>query len=132
MLKPLKNVITKYLLLKRGWSPQQNLFYGFITYIILGAILLSLPFFQKTSASILDHFFIATSAVSTTGLVTISIFDTYNFLAGIYEAIPGERPMFRIETGEERRVVAADELLVPYYLATFAIPMAFLDYWLQP
>ncbi|RCS27523.1 potassium transporter TrkH [Polaribacter sp. WD7] len=79
MLKPLKNVITKYLLLKRGWSPQQNLFYGFITYIILGAILLSLPFFQKTSASILDHFFIATSAVSTTGLVTISIFDTYNF-----------------------------------------------------
>ena len=69
----------KYLLLKRGWSPQQNLFYGFITYILLGGFLLCLPIFQKTPASILDHFFIATSAVSTTGLVTISIFDTYNF-----------------------------------------------------
>lgn len=74
-----KKLTKKYLLLKRGWSPQQNLFYGFITYILLGGFLLCLPIFQKTSASILDHFFIATSAVSTTGLVTISIFDTYNF-----------------------------------------------------
>ena len=41
--------------------------------------MLSLPFLQKTSASFLDHLFIATSAVSTTGLVTISVFDTYNF-----------------------------------------------------
>lgn len=74
-----KRLSKKYLLLKRGWSPQQNLFYGFLTYIILGGVLLCLPIFQKTSASILDHFFIATSAVSTTGLVTISVFDTYNF-----------------------------------------------------
>ncbi len=72
-------VAKKYALLKRGWSPQQNLFYGFLTYILLGSILLCLPIFQKVSAPILDHIFIATSAVSTTGLVTISIFDTYNF-----------------------------------------------------
>ncbi len=69
----------KYALLKRGWTPQQNLFYGFLTYIFLGTVLLCLPIFQKESAPVLDHFFIATSAVSTTGLVTISIFDTYNF-----------------------------------------------------
>ncbi len=74
-----KDIGTKYLLLKQGWTPQQNLFYGFFTYIILGGLLLCLPIFQKIPASILDHFFIATSAVSTTGLVTISIFDTYNF-----------------------------------------------------
>lgn len=74
-----KRFSKKYLLLKRGWSPQQNLFYGFLTYILLGGTLLCLPIVQKTSASIIDHFFIATSAVSTTGLVTISIFDTYNF-----------------------------------------------------
>ena len=74
-----KSLSKKYLLLKKGWSPQQNLFYGFLTYILLGGVLLCLPIFQKTSASILDHFFIATSAVSTTGLVTVSIFDTYNF-----------------------------------------------------
>ncbi|WP_047549515.1 TrkH family potassium uptake protein [Psychroserpens sp. Hel_I_66] len=69
----------KYALLKQGWTPQQNLFYGFLTYILLGSLLLCLPIFQKTSASILDNIFIATSAVSTTGLVTVSIFDTYNF-----------------------------------------------------
>lgn len=68
----------KYALVKKSWTPQQNLFYGFLTYIALGFILLCLPIFQKQSASILDHLFIATSAVSTTGLVTVSIFDTYN------------------------------------------------------
>ncbi|GAA4967018.1 TrkH family potassium uptake protein [Algibacter aquimarinus] len=68
----------KYALLKKGWTPQQNLFYGFFTYIILGFLLLCLPIFQKGSATILDHLFISTSAVSTTGLVTVSIFDTYN------------------------------------------------------
>jgi len=74
-----KRLAKKYTLLKSSWSPQQNLFYGFSTYIILGFILLSLPIFQKQGASFLDHLFIATSAVSTTGLVTVSIFDTYNF-----------------------------------------------------
>ncbi len=69
----------KYTLLKKGWTPQQNLFYGFFTYIVLGFLLLALPLFQKHSASLIDHLFIATSAVSTTGLVTISIFDSYNF-----------------------------------------------------
>lgn len=69
----------KYALLKKGWTPQQNLFYGFSTYIILGFILLCLPIFQKGNTSVLDHLFISTSAVSTTGLVTVSIFDTYNF-----------------------------------------------------
>ncbi|MFD2724851.1 TrkH family potassium uptake protein [Hyunsoonleella rubra] len=79
MPKPFQQLAKKYVLLKKGWSPQQNLFYGFFTYIILGFILLSLPWFQKESATLLDHLFIATSAVSTTGLVTVSIFDTYNF-----------------------------------------------------
>ncbi|MGB5942267.1 MAG: potassium transporter TrkG [Leeuwenhoekiella sp.] len=68
-----------YRKLKMGWSPQQNLFYGFLSYVAVGTLLLSLPWFQKTGANFLDHFFIAVSAVSTTGLVTVSIFDTYNF-----------------------------------------------------
>ncbi len=75
-----QNLAKKYNLLKQGWSPQQNLVYGFITYIFVGAIVLCMPFLQKESTSIIDHLFIATSAVSTTGLVTISIFDTYNGL----------------------------------------------------
>ncbi len=73
-----KALTQKYVLLKKGWSPQQNLFYGFFTYILLGFVLLCFPIFQKQSANIIDHLFIATSAVSTTGLVTISVFDTYN------------------------------------------------------
>lgn len=79
MLNTFQKLAKRYVLLKKGWTPQQNLFYGFLTYIILGGIILCLPIAQKTNASILDHFFIATSAVSTTGLVTVSIFDTYNF-----------------------------------------------------
>lgn len=69
-----------YSFLKKGWTPQQNLFYGFLTYIIIGCIFLCLPISQKESVSFLDNLFIATSAVSTTGLVTVSIFDTYNGL----------------------------------------------------
>ncbi|MFV9549575.1 TrkH family potassium uptake protein [Algibacter sp. PT7-4] len=78
MPNKIQKLTKKYTLLKKSWTPQQNLFYGFFTYILLGFILLCLPIFQKGEASILDHLFISTSAVSTTGLVTISIFDTYN------------------------------------------------------
>jgi trk system potassium uptake protein TrkH len=79
MSNAFQQLTKKYALLKKGWTPQQNLFYGFFTYIILGFLLLALPLSQKHSASLIDHLFIATSAVSTTGLVTISIFDSYNF-----------------------------------------------------
>lgn len=60
-------------------SPQQNLLYGFLIYTIIGWMLLSIPLFHKQSASMLDSLFIATSAISTTGLVTLSVFDTYNW-----------------------------------------------------
>lgn len=73
-----QKLASRYSFLKKGWTPQQNLFYGFLTYIIIGCLLLCLPIAQKESVSFLDHLFIATSAVSTTGLVTVSIFDTYN------------------------------------------------------
>lgn len=79
-MKFLSKVTSKYRRFKVGMSPQQNLFYGFLTYVLLGFGFLCLPFVQKNSVSILDHLFIATSAVSTTGLVTISIFDTYNII----------------------------------------------------
>lgn len=78
MIQLYKKLNRGYHKLKLEKTPQQNLFYGFLTYILVGAVLLCLPIFQKTTAPILDHFFIATSAVSTTGLVTISVFDSYN------------------------------------------------------
>jgi trk system potassium uptake protein TrkH len=70
----------KYLRFKLGLSPQQNLFYGFLSYIFIGTLLLCIPLLQKQSVSFLDNLFIATSAVSTTGLVTVSVFDSYNFV----------------------------------------------------
>ena len=79
MFQKIKNLFKNFSVIPKRFSPQQNLLYGFIVYIVLGAILLSLPVLQKQSATLLDHIFISTSAVSTTGLVTISIFDTYTF-----------------------------------------------------
>lgn len=62
-----------------GKSPQMNLVWGFFIYTILGFCLLSIPLFRKGSVSLLDNLFISTSAISTTGLVTVSVFDSYNF-----------------------------------------------------
>ncbi|SFT49053.1 trk system potassium uptake protein TrkH [Algoriphagus locisalis] len=60
-------------------SAQQNLLYGFLTYTVIGWLLLCLPYFHKQAVSGLDSLFIATSAISTTGLVTVSVFDSYNW-----------------------------------------------------
>lgn len=56
-----------------------NLVWGFFLYTVVGFGLLSIPLFHKTDVSFLDNLFISTSAISTTGLVTVSIFDSYNF-----------------------------------------------------
>lgn len=59
-------------------SEEQNLFVGFAVYTLIGCFLLCMPFSQKAAIPILDSLFIATSAISTTGLVTVSIYDNYN------------------------------------------------------
>lgn len=61
-------------------SPQMNLVWGFFLYTITGFVLLSIPFFHKTPIPFLDNLFISTSAISTTGLVTISVVDSYNLI----------------------------------------------------
>lgn len=60
-------------------SPQMNLVWGFFIYTLIGFIFLAMPFFHKMDISLIDTLFIATSAISTTGLVTIDIFEHYNF-----------------------------------------------------
>ncbi|MBD0833651.1 potassium transporter TrkH [Aestuariibaculum sp. TT11] len=74
----MKKILKKYRKFQLSLSPQQNLLYGFSIYAIIGWFLLCLPIVQKQAVSALDSLFIATSAISTTGLVTVSIFDTYN------------------------------------------------------
>ncbi len=60
-------------------SPQMNLVWGFFLYTLAGFILLSIPFFHRENVGFLDNLFISTSAISTTGLVTVSVYDSYNF-----------------------------------------------------
>lgn len=77
-----KNIIEKFLIWYKKFqvskSPQMNLVWGFFLYTLVGFGLLSIPLFHKTSIGILDNLFISTSAISTTGLVTVSVFDSYN------------------------------------------------------
>lgn len=75
----MQRVLDQYRKFQLSLSPQQSLLYGFLTYTLMGWALLCLPIFHKQAVSALDTLFIATSAISTTGLVTVSVFDTYNW-----------------------------------------------------
>ncbi|WP_258691441.1 TrkH family potassium uptake protein [Tenacibaculum aquimarinum] len=77
--KTYKKISNWYRKFQISKSPQMNLVWGFFLYTLIGFILLSIPLFHKTDISFLDNLFISTSAISTTGLVTISVFDSYNF-----------------------------------------------------
>ena len=52
-------------------SPAKLLLTGYVSYMLIGWILLCLPFAQEVPVRAVDALFIATSAVSTTGLVTV-------------------------------------------------------------
>ncbi len=59
--------------------PQRNLLMGYLSYIIFGLVLISLPISQKTEISFIDNLFNITSAVSTTGLATVNISESYTY-----------------------------------------------------
>lgn len=75
----MKAILKRYRKFQLTLSPQQNLLYGFLVYTLIGWSLLCLPFSHKLDVPVLDSLFIATSAISTTGLVTVSVFDTYSW-----------------------------------------------------
>ena len=58
-------------------SPARLLLFGYCSYILLGWILLSLPVSRTVDVAALDSLFIATSAVSTTGLVSVDPGSSY-------------------------------------------------------
>ena len=61
-------------------NPLKVLLLGYGSYIVIAVCLLSLPLCWKDSpVSFLDNLFIATSAISTTGLVTVNTPEAYNF-----------------------------------------------------
>lgn len=60
-------------------NPAKMLLLGYVSYVLLGWLMLSLPISQDVPIENIDNFFIATSAVSTTGLVTIDPGASYSF-----------------------------------------------------
>lgn len=61
--------------------PLHLLIWGYIGYTVVGWCLLLLPVCHEAqTATALDHLFVATSAISTTGLSTVDVPGTYSFL----------------------------------------------------
>jgi trk system potassium uptake protein TrkH len=73
------NAVMQYRKFQISLSPQQNLLFGFATYASIGCLLLCIPVFQTQPIGWIDNLFTATSAISTTGLVTLSIADNYTW-----------------------------------------------------
>lgn len=61
-------------------SPPSLLALGFLSFIVLGSLLLKLPFSHHGDISWLDAIFTATSAVTITGLSVVNIGEAYNTL----------------------------------------------------
>ena len=59
-------------------SPPSLLALGFLSFIILGTLLLKLPFAHKGDLSWMDALFTATSAVTITGLSILNLTDSFN------------------------------------------------------
>ncbi|NES07654.1 MAG: potassium transporter KtrB [Okeania sp. SIO2F4] len=68
--------------------PVRLLLFGYGAYILIAWLLLCLPIsWQSEAVSPLDNLFIATSAVSTTGLVTVNTPDAYSFFGELVVAL---------------------------------------------
>ncbi|HRJ02069.1 MAG TPA: potassium transporter TrkG [Hyphomonas sp.] len=69
--------------LLRRLHPTQLMLAGYAFYMTLGWCLLCIPFSQAVPTNALDNLFIAVSAVSTTGLVTVDPGSTYTFFGEV-------------------------------------------------
>ncbi|MGB5980702.1 MAG: potassium transporter TrkG [Nonlabens sp.] len=61
-------------------SPQRNLVYGFLVYNTIGFLLLCLPWFHNGDNQWIDNLFASTSAISTTGLLTVGTTEYFTTL----------------------------------------------------
>ncbi|WP_211098174.1 TrkH family potassium uptake protein [Acuticoccus yangtzensis] len=121
-------------------STARLLLVGYVSYMALGFALLSLPFAQAVPVAPLDNLFIATSAVSTTGLVTVDPGTSYTFAGEIvilalfqvgglgYMTLSSFFVLalrHRLSRGRQRTVRAAfdlpDEISVPGFLRAVVV-----------
>jgi len=80
----MKRIIAGYTRFLLEHHPVRLVALGYLTYVVIGWILLSFPFtHNRDSVTPLDALFTACSAVSTTGLVTVSTGNDYNILGQI-------------------------------------------------
>jgi len=75
---PMKRT-NRTLLLLESLKPFQLLSMGFFSYVVLGLALLALPAAQTVPVPWVDNLFTVVSAMSTTGLSTVSVADSYTF-----------------------------------------------------
>lgn len=75
----MKDYFNTFLYRLRTANPVRLVVMGYMSYIFIGFILLCLPLMHKNYVHTLDNLFIATSAVSTTGLTTVTVCNDYNF-----------------------------------------------------
>ncbi len=79
----LKLAVQNYIRRASEFLERQNpiyiLIWSYCTVTLIGLLLLCCPFSQKAPTSALDNLFIAASAISTTGLTSVSVADNYNF-----------------------------------------------------
>lgn len=81
-ISTVRSVATQMRLFLASLHPVKLAVLGYLSYVILGWLVLSLPIFhQERLGGFLDHLFTSASAVSTTGLTTVSTNQQYN-LAG--------------------------------------------------
>lgn len=84
----MKSFWQNQILSKLTSNPTRFVLLGYGSYVLVTWLLLCLPFcWQMDSISPLDNLFIATSAISTTGLITVNTPDAYNFLGELVVAI---------------------------------------------
>lgn len=76
----MNELIRKALYRFRTTNPIRMVVLGYLSYILIGTAFLCLPMTNTKPTSLLDNLFTATSAVSTTGLTTVTVCDSYNFL----------------------------------------------------
>lgn len=78
--EPMSRTLATVREIVRQVPPVRLLVAGYLLYVLVTWALLSLPWSQQAGAiSGLDHLFIATSAVSTTGLITVNTPDAYSW-----------------------------------------------------
>lgn len=82
-LPSLRRFASKTLIpIERAWMhlrPPQQLVLGFLSYAVVGVLLLWLPVAQSQPCRFIDNLFNVVSAISTTGLTTISVGDCYSW-----------------------------------------------------